>query len=170
MGAHGRSRKCSTLAGLAGVLAALCGLPAEAVATTDGVVDETAAGEAVALDRTATELQAPAGSGSTGSSWEFSATAYIWFSGLGGDVATFPAVPPVDVDASFGDIFDNLNFAGMAVLQARNDRFVAMADIGYVDLGISKDIGVRDPSFLQVRLDTSNFYATLIGGYRALDE
>ena len=105
-----------------------------------------------------------------GSSWEFSATPYIWFSGLSGDIGVFPALQPVDVDLSFTDLLDHLKFAATVVMQARKGRFVALADIAYVDIGASENIGIRDPEFLDVELDTSTFMATAAAGYRAVDQ
>jgi hypothetical protein len=43
---------------------------------------------------------------------------------LSGDVAQF-GLPAVDVDASFSDIFDNLEFGAMAIGEARSARTVS---------------------------------------------
>ncbi|MGI9534573.1 MAG: hypothetical protein ACR2NW_06450, partial [Thermodesulfobacteriota bacterium] len=41
--------------------------------------------------------------------WQFILTPYIWFAGLSGDISANGQ--QVDVSASFGDIFDQLDFA-----------------------------------------------------------
>lgn len=106
----------------------------------------------------------------TGTGWEVTVTPYIWFSGLNGEVGVFPALPPVDVDISFGDVLENLKIAGMVALTVRKDRFVVLADVSYIDLGTSRDVGIRDPSFLEIELDTETFTSTLAAGYRAVDQ
>jgi hypothetical protein len=97
--------------------------------------------------------------------WEVGLTAYIWASGMNGDIGV-KGVQPVNVDMSFGDIFDHLKFAGMASIQARHDRFVIAGDIQYVSLGASKDLKIRDVSFVEGDLDTSTFVASALAGYR----
>jgi hypothetical protein len=105
-----------------------------------------------------------------GTGWEVTVTPYIWFSGLNGEIGMFPGVQPVDVDISFGDVLENLKIAGMVALGVRKDRFVALADIAYIDVGTSRDVGIRDPSFASIDLDTQTFTSTLAGGYRAVDQ
>lgn len=148
------------VAGLAGAMFLACAPAAAAMHAID-LADADAAGQDDLADP-------PSGTGSSG--WEFSVSPYLWLSGLSGDVGTFPALQPVDVDLSFGDIWDNLDFAGMAMLQARNGRFVALADISYIDLSTSKDLEIREPGLIAASLDTSTFSATAAAGYRAVDE
>lgn len=52
--------------------------------------------------------------------WTFSVAPYLWGAGLNGKagVGRFDA----DVDASFGDIVKDLNFGGMALMEARRGR------------------------------------------------
>lgn len=102
--------------------------------------------------------------------WEFSVTPYLWATGEKGDVGVIPNQEPVNLDLTFSDIFQNLKFAAMVIMQARKDRFVATADIGYVKVGADKDIGIRDPSFVEADLESSTFTATLLGGYRLMDQ
>jgi hypothetical protein len=49
---------------------------------------------------------------------------------LSGDVAQF-GLPAVDVDASFSDIFDNLEFGAMAIGEARSGPYSIFADVMY---------------------------------------
>ncbi len=103
------------------------------------------------------------------SSWEFSASAYLWFSGMKGEVAVSPAVPPVYPDISFGDVLGALKFGAMGILEARKDRFVASADMIYMNLGASKNLEIRDTTLASGHLDLKAFIATAVAGYRAVD-
>ena len=47
---------------------------------------------------------------------------YFWAAGISGDVGQF-GLPPVHIDADFGDIFDHLDFGAMAIGEARYDRY-----------------------------------------------
>jgi hypothetical protein len=113
--------------------------------------------------------EAPAAGESSGG-WEFSITPYLWGAGEKGDIQAFAVAPPVDVDLKFSDIFDHLDFAAMGTVQAKNGRFVSMADIAYVKVSASKGVGVRDPDFIDIDLETSTFTATALAGYRAVDQ
>ena len=104
------------------------------------------------------------------SGWEVGITAYIWASGMSGDVGAVEGAQPVKVDMSFGDIFDHLKFAGMGTLQARHDRLVLVADIGYVSLGASKDLKIRDVDLVEGELDASTLTASALAGYRIADK
>lgn len=66
--------------------------------------------------------------------WEFRIAPYLWATSLTGTVAAVPSLPPVDVEMSFSDILDNLDFAGMIVGQARNGRWGFSGDLQYVKL------------------------------------
>lgn len=102
--------------------------------------------------------------------WQFSITPYVWATGEKGTIQAFAVAPPTDVDLKFSDIFDHLDFAAMAIMQARKGRFVAIADIGYVKVSASKGIGIRDPDFIDADLKTSTFTASALAGYRAVDK
>jgi len=61
-------------------------------------------------------------------------TPYLWAAALDGETSQF-GLPDTDFYASFGDIWENLDFSLMANIDARYDRFVVMGDIIYVNLG-----------------------------------
>jgi hypothetical protein len=105
-----------------------------------------------------------------GAPWEVTLTPYLWFAGLDGQVGVFPRLPPVDVDLSFGDVFSNLDVAVTLAGTVRKDRFVALADFSYLKVSTSRDVGIRDPSFLNVSLDTRTITSTVAAGYRAMDQ
>lgn len=100
------------------------------------------------------------------SEWSFAVAPYIWAAGLEGDVATFPPAPPAQVDASFSDIWENLDLAFMATAEARKGRFALLADLVYVR--ISADAATPGPFFGRAELDTTSFTGTFEGSYRAV--
>jgi hypothetical protein len=101
--------------------------------------------------------------------WTFSVTPYLWMAGLKGDLAVSPRVPPVHPDLSFIDIANALRFGALAAVQARHDRFIADADVLYLDLKASKNIGVGDPTLVDVTLGDKTFISTVSAGYRLVD-
>lgn len=69
----------------------------------------------------------------TESGWTFSFAPYFWASGLSGDIQQF-GLPAVDVDASFSDVFDRLDFAAMAIGEARYGPYSIFGDVLYTKL------------------------------------
>ncbi|TCN33348.1 hypothetical protein [Sinorhizobium americanum] len=64
----------------------------------------------------------------TETGWTFSFAPYFWAAGLSGDIAQF-GLPAADVDASFSDIFDHLDFGAMAIGEARYGPYSIFADV-----------------------------------------
>jgi hypothetical protein len=93
------------------------------------------------------------------SDWEFTIAPYLWGASLSGNVGTFEGQPPADVDASFSEIFENLEFGGMIVGNANNGRFGVTVDLQYIDL----DAGTNSlkPVFGRTELDVTNTVASL---------
>lgn len=73
-------------------------------------------------------------------SWEFGVAPYLWLSGIKGTTA-LPGLPPVDVDADFGKIWDNLDFAGFLAFEANKGRFKSFIDFQYIKLGSAGSVG-----------------------------
>lgn len=73
--------------------------------------------------------QAPA---VTSDAWTISASPYVWFSGLNGNISV-PA-GSVDFSQSFGDIFQTLKFSAMGLVEARRGNFSILADTLYLNL------------------------------------
>jgi len=99
--------------------------------------------------------------------WTFSVAPYFWMAGLSGQTAQF-GLPTVDIDADFGDILGNLDFAFMAAGEARNVRFSVFGDVIYTKLGAD---GNTPGGILATSVDvTSETFAGLLGvGYAVLD-
>jgi hypothetical protein len=106
----------------------------------------------------------------TDSSWSFRVSPYVWFAGLSGDVAAFPSLPPVEVDAAFRDIFKNLDWFPPPVMiaaEARRGRFAAVADFIYI--GMTADGSTGSVLFPAAELDLTTVVATLGGSYRVME-
>jgi hypothetical protein len=99
--------------------------------------------------------------------WTFSIAPYLWIAGLSGDTAQF-GLPAVHIDADFGDILSNLDFAFMAAGEARYDRFSIIGDVIYTKLSAD---GETPLGILASDVDvTSESFSGLLGvGYAFLD-
>lgn len=65
--------------------------------------------------------------------WEFKIVPYVWGAGIGGDL-DIGKLPAQGVEASFSDIWNNLNIAGMMAFEARKGNWGLLVDAIYVDL------------------------------------
>jgi hypothetical protein len=99
--------------------------------------------------------------------WTFSVAPYFWIAGLSGETSQF-GLPIVDIDADFGDIVGNLDFAFMAAGEARYGRFSVIGDIIYTKLGADGD---TPGGLLATSVDvTSETFSGLLGlGYAVLE-
>lgn len=115
-----------------------------------------------------TPLMAPAAPvEQTESGWQFSVAPYFWMAGLSGDTKQF-GLPTVHIDSSFGDILSNLDFAAMAIAEARNDRFSIYTDLIYTKLsGDGKARGIFTDN---VEVDSESFAGLLAAGYTVFED
>ena len=74
-----------------------------------------------------------------GSEWSYSISPYMWALSMDGDVTVDGTTS--DLDMSFSDIWDELNFAGMIEAEAWKGRFGFLVSGLYADLGHSTNIG-----------------------------
>ncbi|WP_112816159.1 hypothetical protein [Ensifer sp.] len=104
----------------------------------------------------------------TQSGWQFSVAPYFWMAGLTGDTSQL-GLPNVHIDSSFGDIWNNLDFALMVTGEARNGPYSIFGDTIYIKLSASGSTpdGVLADS---VSLDTQSFSATLGAGYAIYED
>lgn len=98
--------------------------------------------------------------------WTFSVAPYFWAAGLSGEVAQF-GLPSIQVDAKFGDVLKNLDFAAMAIAEARYDRYSVFGDLMYVKLSTGSG---TPKGILATSVDlTSQTFSGLVGaGYAVL--
>lgn len=87
-------------------------------------------------------------------SWKLSGDLYMWAPAIQGETALGG-----DIDISFNDIIDNLDFTFMAGLAARKDKFSLLVDVIYMDLEDSSDVSLRGPLNL-VSLSLTNIEMT----------
>ena len=99
--------------------------------------------------------------------WTFAIAPYFWAAGMSGDAGLF-GLPTVHLDMDFGDILDNLDFAAMAVAEARYGRYSIFSDVMYTK--ISNGSGTPR-GILATNVDvTSETFAGLLGaGYSVLE-
>jgi hypothetical protein len=98
--------------------------------------------------------------------WTFAVAPYFWAAGLSGDIAQF-GLPEVHVDADFGDILDDLDFAAMAIGEARYDRYSIFGDIMYTKIS-SGSATPRGILAEDVDVSSQTFAALVGAGYSIL--
>jgi len=114
--------------------------------------------------------------------WALQITPYMWAAGFKGDISPFERAPTIEVEKSFSDVLDDLNFGGFVNIWGRYDRFVFSGDAMYVDTTESHGagplpafqipgLGVTIPpgASIDAEVDTQQFMATLQGGYRVFE-
>ncbi len=113
--------------------------------------------------------------------WALQVTPYIWAARLDGHISPFQRGPTIRVEKSFSDVMDNLNVGGFINIWGRHERLVFSGDIMYVDTtdihGVGPlpafsipGVGVIPPGGnIDAKVDTKQFTATLMGGYRVID-
>lgn len=99
--------------------------------------------------------------------WTFAVSPYFWVAGMSGDLAQF-GQPAVHVDADFSDLLENLDFAMMAIGEARKDRFSIFADIMYSKLGGDGD--TPGPLFDSVDVTSETFAGLFGAGYSVFQD
>jgi hypothetical protein len=114
-----------------------------------------------------TLAQAPPPAGPTEKrEWQFQITPYLWTAGISGDVGVVRRVPPVDVDVTFSEIFDNLNFGFMLATEARRDKLGIIVDLNY--LSLTDDKATPGPLFGSAKLSNDTFFGDLALLYRVV--
>jgi hypothetical protein len=96
--------------------------------------------------------------------WTFAVSPYFWAAGLSGDIAQFGLPTTVHINQDFGDILKDLDFAAMAIGEARYDRYSIFGDIIYskVSSGSGTPRGILADS---VDVTSETFAGLLGGGY-----
>ena len=102
--------------------------------------------------------------------WQFSTVGYGWLARADGVTDVIGPAQPVDLSLSVGDVISSLKFVFMGAAEARHDRFVIFGDLTFIHLEADDGIGIRDPDFLEVELDTRTVEVTLLGGYSVVDK
>ena len=101
--------------------------------------------------------------------WSFNISPYVWAASLKGTVAAVPGLPPIDVDADFKDILENLDLAAMAFVELRYGRFGGYADIIYSKVTADADTPAQI-LFDDIKAESASFIGTFGVSYRPLDD
>lgn len=117
----------------------------------------------------ATLLAAAASSPAFADDWRFSVAPYLWLPGLKGNVISTPGRPPVDVEADFADLLDNLEGALMLKGEVGYGRWAFLADVDYLGLGEAENIVVGGVIPVGASFDASTLDGTLALAYRVYD-
>lgn len=104
------------------------------------------------------------------SDWQFELVLYGWAAGLNGQAAVF-GLHPLDVDLSFSEVVQNLDFAAMAMGEARNGRFMLGMDATYTNVGDPVSVSALAPG-LANSLDVTNtsWMVTGVAGYSIFED
>jgi hypothetical protein len=102
------------------------------------------------------------------SGWTFAAAPYLWMAGINGQIGIGGRT--ADVDISFSEIFDALDWSPPPVMiagEARNGRYALFTDFIY--LGTEEGGTLSGPLAANVNVDMTNIIWTFGGSYRVLD-
>ncbi len=97
--------------------------------------------------------------------WQIRLAPYLWGVSIDGE-SQIGDFPPSDVDAGFGDILSNLNFAASLHTEFARDRWTFVFDPTYISLEI--DDAVSGPPG-EIDLDIAIWLVELWAGYRLVD-
>jgi len=104
------------------------------------------------------------------SGWTFTGAAYVWASSLEGEAGLF-GLPEQEIDLSFGDILQDLDFSFMGLGEARNGGFVMGMDLTYTRIGSNVENPRPGENKLinDVDIDVTAWMATGYAGYNLLE-
>ena len=102
---------------------------------------------------------------SSSDEWQFQFSPYFWLAGLHGTGGVGNRT--TQVDESFRDVFDALNFAFMGMFEARKGKFISLTDLEYVS--VSDEKATPGPLFSTVDAGFKTFIFDQEVGYRLLE-
>lgn len=97
--------------------------------------------------------------------WQFQVSPYFWLAGLHGTGGVVNRT--TQVDESFSDVFDALNFAFMGTFEARKGKFISLTDLEYVS--VSDEKATPGPLFSTVDAGFKTFIFDPEVGYRLVE-
>ncbi|XDA97016.1 hypothetical protein AB1M95_12890 [Sulfitobacter sp. LCG007] len=107
-------------------------------------------------------LSIAAGHGTAAQEWDVQVTPYAWLLGMSGDVGSF-GLPAADVDLSFGDILENLDYSFFVLGIARHENFSVFFDGMTSKLSHSEDVERPDVDEVGLVSKTTNVMLSLGG-------
>ncbi|RZF27918.1 hypothetical protein EVC45_20765 [Paraburkholderia sp. UYCP14C] len=112
------------------------------------------------------EAQQPS-TAQTQDGWQFSITPYLWMAGQSGSVRIGQTIPAQNVDASFSNIWRNLDFGVMGTFEARKGRWGIIVDGFYVSVSKTSD-PILGGELGTARGKLDNGVVEVAGAYRVL--
>jgi len=100
------------------------------------------------------------------SGWQFRFAPYLWAQSLEGTVGVRGLEG--DVKETFGDIWDDLDFAFMGVFEARHGRWSILTDVNYAEL--SDNINVHDILLTDADYKMKQFLGNITLNWRAMED
>ncbi|MFC3616219.1 outer membrane beta-barrel protein [Lutimaribacter marinistellae] len=97
--------------------------------------------------------------------WDFNGYIYLWGAGIGGETVTGQ-----DIEVSFGDIVDNLDFGLMGSLEANNGPWSIFGDALYLSVSKNQGAAVGPGIPANADVDVSGLVLTMGVGYDLLAE
>lgn len=91
--------------------------------------------------------------------WQFELVPYLWLANLDGTIGA-GALPEVSVDASFGDLLENLDFSASTLLLARREQLLVVGELSYTALAIEENVAAST-----VEIDSDLYWAMLGAGW-----
>lgn len=110
------------------------------------------------IDTDTTYVEAPS------SKWQFTVIPYLWLMGINGKTTIKGRT--ADLDVSFGDIWDNLDFAAEVHIEAWKDRFGFFIDTSFAKISLKKDVDLKFGESLKAKFITKFFLGEFGGFYR----
>lgn len=100
------------------------------------------------------------------SDWSYSTTLYGWLTSLSSTIGT--RFGEVEINQSFSDILDQLNFAAFGTFEANRGPWGGIFDVAYADLSRTETFLPGAP-FGGARLDTQLTAVSVYGTYRLVE-
>ena len=96
--------------------------------------------------------------------WRFSIIPYLWLMGINGKTTIKGRTSNLNV--SFGDIWDNLDFAAEVHIEAWRDRYGFFVDTSFAKIAIKDNVDLRFDNSLNAKFITKFFLGEFGGFYR----
>ena len=100
--------------------------------------------------------------------WRFRITPYVWAAGVSGEFSQF-GLPVVEVNQSFSDVLENLDFGAMAGMELWRGRYGLFGDVSHVRLSGSGNVPGLLPVVVPVSATITNTTGMIAGQYRWLE-
>ncbi len=106
------------------------------------------------------------------SNWEFTFAPYLWMAGIKGKEGVVGMGPAVDVDLSFSDVVETMDFGVMLVGEVRNGRWALANDFLYLEVSGNATLSGPINEYFNVKMEADQVVLvdTLAASYRFVEE